>query len=492
MSDDPNELFSEDENRTAPPFDEGQEGTQETGDDGDGEKKSGVSADLIRGHINTIILRTLAEGDRYGYDIISEIEQKSHGQYSLKQPTLYSALKRLEAQGYVKSYWGGASGGGRRRYFSLTDEGRTVTRRNQEEWEYSRTIIDNLISDEEFDFSRPAPSKLDFRILRQTTSRTPIIEEELDAVPQKEQTQPAASSAETVTAAPTVEKAEIAEKAAEPVPAPAPNQKAEEGEKEAPLNLYITMEEEKRNYKDILGKIYRSAILQEPSEKKADTVAPESTPTPAPEKKTVAAKSEPEPAPAERAESVPLYAGTKPATSYGQATVAPPKIDFTDILEQARYEGLRVWTAGGATPRREMPEDFFDQGKALFTCGLIVLVVALLETLLCGVFRTQWHIGVLYTALMAIAPFVVFTVCLVLRLKRYRPCVRRAKNNSAIFNGVVAYVILFIVLLGVDLIRDVSFFDPIAVVKYLVIPAFYLLNVPLFFIAYYFLSKSKI
>ena len=112
MSDDPNELFSEDEDRTAPPFDEGQEGTQETGDVGDGEKKSGVSADLIRGHINTIILRTLAEGDRYGYDIISEIEQKSHGQYSLKQPTLYSALKRLEAQGYVKSYWGGASGGG--------------------------------------------------------------------------------------------------------------------------------------------------------------------------------------------------------------------------------------------------------------------------------------------------------------------------------------------------------------------------------------------
>ena len=69
------------------------------------ENKSAISADLIRGHINTIILRTLYERDKYGYEIIEEIENKSHGQYSLKQPTLYSALKRLETQGYINAYW---------------------------------------------------------------------------------------------------------------------------------------------------------------------------------------------------------------------------------------------------------------------------------------------------------------------------------------------------------------------------------------------------
>ena len=56
-----------------------------------------ISSDLIRGHINTIILRCLYDGDKYGYDIINEIEKKSGGLYILKQPTLYSALKRLEA-----------------------------------------------------------------------------------------------------------------------------------------------------------------------------------------------------------------------------------------------------------------------------------------------------------------------------------------------------------------------------------------------------------
>ena len=86
-------------------------------------REKSVSSDLIRGHINTIILRALYDGDKYGYEIIAEIEQKSHGQYSLKQPSLYSALKRLEKDGYVTSYWGGSVSGGRRKYFSLTEAG---------------------------------------------------------------------------------------------------------------------------------------------------------------------------------------------------------------------------------------------------------------------------------------------------------------------------------------------------------------------------------
>ena len=44
------------------------------------ESANGISADLIRGHINTIILRTLYERDKYGYEIIEEINEKSHGQ----------------------------------------------------------------------------------------------------------------------------------------------------------------------------------------------------------------------------------------------------------------------------------------------------------------------------------------------------------------------------------------------------------------------------
>lgn len=119
------------------------------------EQNLGISSDLIRGHINTIILRSLYDGDKYGYEIIDEIEKKSGGLYTIKQPTLYSALKRLEALEYVSSYYGDYSNGGRRKYFSLTDDGKRVTEQNLSEWEYSRTIIDSLISDgnAHYDFS---------------------------------------------------------------------------------------------------------------------------------------------------------------------------------------------------------------------------------------------------------------------------------------------------------------------------------------------------
>lgn len=130
-----------------------------------------VSSDLIRGHINTIILRALYDGDKYGYEIISEIEHKSHGQYSLKQPSLYSALKRLEKEGFITSYWGGSVSGGRRKYFSLTESGKKISEQNQSEWEYSRTVIDSLISDKDFDFANPAPVPVDMRVLRDTTTR---------------------------------------------------------------------------------------------------------------------------------------------------------------------------------------------------------------------------------------------------------------------------------------------------------------------------------
>ncbi len=105
-----------------------------------------IHSDMIRGHIDTIILSILQEGDRYGYDIISEIEKKSGGEYAIKQPTLYSCLKRLESQGFIYKYWGTETNGGRRTYYSLTEMGKELFRKNQDEWRYSRLVIDKLIS----------------------------------------------------------------------------------------------------------------------------------------------------------------------------------------------------------------------------------------------------------------------------------------------------------------------------------------------------------
>ncbi len=144
------------------------------------ENSNTISSDLIRGHINTIILNILYENDRYGYEIIQQIELKSNGQYSLKQPTLYSALKRLEQLNFVTSYWGtGMSNGGRRKYFQITDKGRDFVQQNRAEWEYSRTIIDNLVSDKIFDFDKNTPpSNIDFSALKKRIPKQAKIEDD--------------------------------------------------------------------------------------------------------------------------------------------------------------------------------------------------------------------------------------------------------------------------------------------------------------------------
>ena len=144
-----------------------------------------ISADLIRGHINTIILRTLYDEDKYGYDIMDEIERKSGGLYKLKPPTLYSALKRLESLGYVDSYAGEFSNGGRRKYFHLTEQGREVAKRNLSEWEFSRTIIDSLISDggAHYDFSFIAEKQTELEELKRSlAARETALEAEKSAL----------------------------------------------------------------------------------------------------------------------------------------------------------------------------------------------------------------------------------------------------------------------------------------------------------------------
>ena len=131
---------------------------------------SSVNIDLIRGHMDTIILRTLSDGDKYGYEILSEISDKSEGLYSLKQPTLYSCLKRLEKQGLVTSYKGDLSYGAQRVYYSLTDMGRQFLENDQIQWEFSRTIINNLLSDKAYDPEK-APKPFDVSSFRPLTRR---------------------------------------------------------------------------------------------------------------------------------------------------------------------------------------------------------------------------------------------------------------------------------------------------------------------------------
>ena len=106
-----------------------------------------TSADLLRGHTDTVVLGILSNGDSYGYEIQKKISDKLGGEYELKEATLYSSYKRLEADGHISSYWGGETLGGRRKYYSITDSGRALFRRNVDDW-YKAQVILNALLDE--------------------------------------------------------------------------------------------------------------------------------------------------------------------------------------------------------------------------------------------------------------------------------------------------------------------------------------------------------
>ncbi len=73
-------------------------------------------------NINTLILKVLSEGEHYGLDIIKRISEISD-EDEIKQPSLYSALRRLEEKGFVESYWEDGEEGGRRHYYKITPMG---------------------------------------------------------------------------------------------------------------------------------------------------------------------------------------------------------------------------------------------------------------------------------------------------------------------------------------------------------------------------------
>ena len=104
-----------------------------------------LTSDLLRGHTDTIILKLLLDGDKYGYEISKLVAELSGNGYELKEATMYSSLKRLENDGNIISYWGDESQGGRRKYYRITNLGQKLYKINRQNWDSAKEILNNLL-----------------------------------------------------------------------------------------------------------------------------------------------------------------------------------------------------------------------------------------------------------------------------------------------------------------------------------------------------------
>ncbi len=104
-----------------------------------------LSDDMLRGYTDTIILRRLSNADSYGYQINKTISALSNGAVQLKEATLYTAFRRLEAAGLIRSYWGDEASGARRRYYAITNAGLERLAADLDNWKDTKCQLDQLL-----------------------------------------------------------------------------------------------------------------------------------------------------------------------------------------------------------------------------------------------------------------------------------------------------------------------------------------------------------
>src|SRR6266550_4303838 len=97
--------------------------------------KSKHRLDLLQGTLDLLILRTLQDDAKHGWDIAERIEQMAEHVLEVNQGSLYPALHRLEHQGSIKAEWGVSELGRRARFYRLTAAGRKQLTEETQDWE---------------------------------------------------------------------------------------------------------------------------------------------------------------------------------------------------------------------------------------------------------------------------------------------------------------------------------------------------------------------
>ena len=91
-------------------------------------------ADLVYGTLDMLILKALQPDPRHGLAIADRIQQMSQDILRVEQGSLYPALYRLEAQGWIKAEWGVSDNNRKARYYKLTTAGRKQLAAEREHW----------------------------------------------------------------------------------------------------------------------------------------------------------------------------------------------------------------------------------------------------------------------------------------------------------------------------------------------------------------------
>lgn len=93
-----------------------------------------IDKDLVAASATPLVLAILAEGESYGYALSKRVRELSGGELEWSDGMLYPLLHRLERQGWVTTAWRVPPEGRRRKYYAVTDTGRTALADQRRQW----------------------------------------------------------------------------------------------------------------------------------------------------------------------------------------------------------------------------------------------------------------------------------------------------------------------------------------------------------------------
>lgn len=103
--------------------------------------------DVLQGTLDLIVLRLLEQGPSNGWDLTQAIQIVSQGILSVNYGTLYPALHRLEAQGWLVAEWGTTENNRRARIYQLTVSGRQQLVEERQSWRRFATALDHILGE---------------------------------------------------------------------------------------------------------------------------------------------------------------------------------------------------------------------------------------------------------------------------------------------------------------------------------------------------------
>jgi DNA-binding PadR family transcriptional regulator len=104
-----------------------------------------MEAEMLKGHLDAIVLAALEGGPAHGYAIIEAIKNRSDGTFDLPEGTIYPALHRLEQAGLLSSAWTTPPSGRRRRVYALTKSGASRLADGRKAWTRFAKAVDSSI-----------------------------------------------------------------------------------------------------------------------------------------------------------------------------------------------------------------------------------------------------------------------------------------------------------------------------------------------------------